>query len=104
MNSLQDQERRFTENNWEHAEAIDMNQIYRLYLEREDLRRIERLEIFDEFEEWKMIQEHYTVTVAVNDENGVHGLRQCMLSLTNSKANSKAGMAPPPPRFLPKGD
>lgn len=40
----------------------------RLYLDREDLRRIERLEIFDEFEEWILIQQHYALTVAVNKQ------------------------------------
>ncbi|KAG5627026.1 hypothetical protein H5410_012244 [Solanum commersonii] len=32
---------------------------------------IERLEIFDEFEEWYMMQEHYCVTYAINDAMGL---------------------------------
>ena len=31
------------------------------------MRRAERLELFDELEEWYMIQRHYCVAVGVND-------------------------------------
>ncbi|KAL3624525.1 Leucine carboxyl methyltransferase 1 [Castilleja foliolosa] len=34
---------------------------------------IERLELFDEFEEWHMMQEHYCVTCAINDALGIFG-------------------------------
>ncbi|KAK7394566.1 hypothetical protein VNO78_15097 [Psophocarpus tetragonolobus] len=35
--------------------------------------RIERLELFDEFEEWYMMQEHYCVAYAINDAMGLFG-------------------------------
>ncbi|RVW32332.1 hypothetical protein CK203_078925 [Vitis vinifera] len=35
--------------------------------------RIERLELFDEFEEWHMMQEHYCVAYAINDAMGLLG-------------------------------
>lgn len=36
-----------------------------------DRRRVERLEIFDEFEEWDLIQDHYCIALAVNDASGL---------------------------------
>ncbi|CAM6090468.1 unnamed protein product [Calypogeia fissa] len=33
--------------------------------------RIERLEIFDEFEEWHIMQEHYSVAFGINDPTGI---------------------------------
>ena len=35
----------------------------------QDKARVERLELFDEFEEWHMIQDHYCIVVAVNEES-----------------------------------
>lgn len=32
--------------------------------------RAERLEIFDEFEEWNMIQQHYCIAIGVNERRG----------------------------------
>lgn len=59
---------RFTSNGWQRAIARDMDTVYRQHLEPWDKARIERLEIFDEFEEWHMIQEHYAITIGINDE------------------------------------
>lgn len=40
------------------------------------LRRIQRLEIFDEFEEWDLIQSHYCIALGIKDEQGaLAGLR-----------------------------
>ena len=47
------------------AQAIDMNDVYYKYLPKSDLARIEKLEIFDEFEEWHIMMAHYTFLVAV---------------------------------------
>ena len=41
---------------WNQASSVDMDEIYRLHLDKADKARVERLEIFDEFEEWHMIQ------------------------------------------------
>ena len=49
-----------------HCESLSLNQIYASKLNEEGERtRIERLEMFDEFEEWDLLQGHYCVTLAV---------------------------------------
>ncbi|KAK3433955.1 hypothetical protein EUGRSUZ_D01230 [Eucalyptus grandis] len=42
--------------NLERATAWDMLKVYSSFIEAQERRRIERLEIFDEFEEWHMMQ------------------------------------------------
>ena len=37
------------------AECYNMSQVYRLKLEETERQRIEKLEIFDEFEEWELL-------------------------------------------------
>ena len=44
-----------------------MNQVYYEYLDAKDVSRIQRLELFDELEEWHLIQGHYSIVVAVNE-------------------------------------
>lgn len=39
-------------------------------LEAGDRRRIEALEIFDEFEEWDLFQAHYCIALGVKDGDG----------------------------------
>ena len=61
----EDQERRFMAAGWTGpVRCLDMGQVYRRQLDPADLARIERLEIFDEFEEWDLIQAHYCIVVA----------------------------------------
>jgi tRNA wybutosine-synthesizing protein 4 len=49
------------------ANVLDMNQVYYQYLDPKDVSRIQRLELFDELEEWHLIQGHYSIAVAIND-------------------------------------
>ncbi len=58
---------RFLSRGWSHWNGWNMNDVYRYFLDPTDLKRIERLEIFDEFEEWHMIQGHYCLSMACND-------------------------------------
>ncbi|KMZ64291.1 hypothetical protein ZOSMA_377G00020 [Zostera marina] len=44
-----------------------MRKLYSDFIDVGERQRIERLELFDEFEEWYMMQEHYCVAYAVND-------------------------------------
>ena len=56
---------------WRWARALDMNDVYYKFLDKGDLARVEKLEIFDEFEEWHIMQAHYCLLVgatAVDEE------------------------------------
>lgn len=61
----EDQENRFRSAGWSHSCCRDMNDVYRKVIPTSDRERIEKLEMFDEFEEWYLIQAHYSITVSV---------------------------------------
>uniref|UniRef100_A0A5F8GBG5 tRNA wybutosine-synthesizing protein 4 n=1 Tax=Monodelphis domestica TaxID=13616 RepID=A0A5F8GBG5_MONDO len=48
------QRRRFLDAGWQACSAVDMNEFYRGFLSAEERRRVEMLELFDEFEEWHL--------------------------------------------------
>ncbi|KAM0008316.1 putative transferase [Helianthus debilis subsp. tardiflorus] len=64
-------EKLFLDRGWQRAVAWDMLKIYTSFVEPQERQRIERLELFDEFEEWYMMQEHYCVACAINDAMGM---------------------------------
>ncbi|XP_031397661.1 leucine carboxyl methyltransferase 1 homolog [Punica granatum] len=64
-------EKLFLDQGWQRATAWDMLKVYSSFIEAQERRRIERLEIFDEFEEWHMMQEHYCVAYAIVDAMGL---------------------------------
>ncbi|GLI70953.1 hypothetical protein VaNZ11_016052 [Volvox africanus] len=61
---------RLTDGGWNWAEARDMDHLYRTFLNAKDKASVERLELFDELEEWHMIQEHYCIALGRNDAAG----------------------------------
>ncbi|ORX49136.1 leucine carboxyl methyltransferase [Hesseltinella vesiculosa] len=61
---LEDQEQRFLKLGWTGAKAVDMNAVHDQWLDENDKQRINRLEILDELEEWKLISSHYCVAYA----------------------------------------
>ena len=64
--TLEAHERRMVEGGWERAESRSMDELYKgTWLDVGDKRRAEAIEMFDEFEEWHMIQEHYAITIGV---------------------------------------
>ncbi|CAM6084519.1 unnamed protein product [Calypogeia fissa] len=69
--TLEAKMKRFTDLGWQNADALNMDVIYNQHLDPIDRRRIERLEIFDEFEEWHIMQEHYCVAFGINDPTGI---------------------------------
>ena len=59
--------RRYETLGYRNVNVLDMNQVYYEYLDAKDVSRIQRLELFDELEEWHLIQGHYSIVVAVNE-------------------------------------
>ena len=45
------------------SETITMNTVYDQKLDKFEKARIEKLEIFDEFEEWVLLQNHYCICI-----------------------------------------
>jgi tRNA wybutosine-synthesizing protein 4 len=41
------------------AECYNLSEVYYKKLDQHERLRIEKLEIFDEFEEWELLQRHY---------------------------------------------
>ena len=53
-----------------HVESLSMSKVYQQKLnESGEKTRIERLEMFDEFEEWELLQGHYCITLSVCSAN-----------------------------------
>ncbi|KAM7261220.1 hypothetical protein ACFE04_026695 [Oxalis oulophora] len=88
--TIQAKENLFIDQGWQRAVGWDMLKVYNSFIEAQERRRlccqdayhlsflmirIERLELFDEFEEWHMMQEHYCVVFAINDAMGL--FRDC---------------------------
>eukprot|EP00946_MAST-07B_sp_MAST-7B-sp1_P004446 g4446.t1 len=63
--SLSSLKSRYESLGWPDTVVRDMNDVYYNFLRKDEVKRIERLEIFDELEEWHLIQAHYSITVAV---------------------------------------
>ena len=58
---------RFRSRGWDWAVAQDMDAVYRHVLDADEKARTERLEMFDEFEEWHMLMQHYCLLYACTD-------------------------------------
>jgi len=67
---LESQKKRMINLGYTHAEAEDMNKIYTKLLNQDEVKRISRIEMFDEFEEWILIQQHYCIVLATQDKSG----------------------------------
>ncbi|KAF9438073.1 hypothetical protein BGZ76_009854 [Entomortierella beljakovae] len=61
--TLKSQEERFLSRGWTAAKAVSMNTLLDS-LPDEEMKRISKLEIFDEVEEWQLLAEHYCVAWA----------------------------------------
>lgn len=92
--TLRSQEERFTAAGWDAARAWDMNDVYSHYLPRDDVLRAERLEMFDEFEEWFLIQAHYCIAVARREPAaaaGGAGVNLAAVGFLDGRRRSAAG-------------
>lgn len=62
---------RLLQSGWTTAQSMQMSDVYRTSIPIEERRRTERLEIFDEFEEWNLIQQHYCIALGLKDDSGI---------------------------------
>mmetsp|Transcript_15107 Transcript_15107/g.20848 ORF Transcript_15107/g.20848 Transcript_15107/m.20848 type:complete len:341 (-) Transcript_15107:134-1156(-) len=67
--NLDAQKSRFLSAGWKKVEAADMHTIHHKRLDPVEIQRINKLEIFDEFEEWQLIQSHYCIAHAVQHDS-----------------------------------
>ncbi|EMS68046.1 Leucine carboxyl methyltransferase 2 [Triticum urartu] len=88
--TLSHKENLFLDHGWKRAVAWDMLKIYNDFIDGGERRRIERLELFDEFEEWHMMQEHYCVAYGINDpEAEQQAIVDSFLSEAEGEANRR---------------
>ncbi len=85
---LEAQRRRFLGLGYQRHGGWSMNDIYGYYIAKDSLRKAEKIEMFDEFEEWHLIQGHYCISVGARDGSVI------------SRA-SHAPAAPPAPAAAP---
>jgi len=78
--SLETQKARFRSSGWSHCEAIDMMAVYHS-LPQDDVQRIEKIEMLDDYEMLAQLFEHYCVTWAYNDPQTL-GLSSVGLTMT----------------------
>ncbi|CAD8080398.1 unnamed protein product [Paramecium primaurelia] len=56
-------------NTWfNYVEIYDMKTLYQIATDSEERKRIEKLELMDEWEEWNIMQSHYLVSLANKDQ------------------------------------
>ncbi|CRH01529.1 leucine carboxyl methyltransferase, putative [Plasmodium relictum] len=71
-NNLDLQLKRFKSLGWFNVYISDMNEIYDYHISNEEKKKIEKIEMFDEFEEWRLLQNHYFMLVAFNCYNNLN--------------------------------
>ena len=87
------QRQRYTTAGYSEYVGWDMGRVYSEYLDRADVKRIERLELFDEFEEWNLIQSHYHISLAAKQGTHHHSFEQVgmfRLERTTTTAQTKS--------------
>jgi len=70
---LESQKKRFLELGYTHIDAKDMNDIFKVLLSPTENQRLAKIEIFDEYEEWTLIQAHYCIVVSTFDKESGEG-------------------------------
>ncbi|EUD69528.1 hypothetical protein C922_00391 [Plasmodium inui San Antonio 1] len=90
--NLEKQLCRFKSLGWNHVYISDMNEIYDYHLSTDEKRRIEKIEMFDEFEEWRLLQNHYFILVAFSPSDDL-GTNALYVFLKNIK-NGRGGFSP----------
>ena len=87
---------RYRELGYSASSVADMNDIYYRVLPRADVVRAERLELFDELEEWHLMSAHYCIAVAIND--GPRRSNTAAPSAADASSAVDDGMPAPAPK------
>ncbi|KAJ3299696.1 hypothetical protein HK104_007624 [Borealophlyctis nickersoniae] len=66
--TLDSQRQRYLTAGWDRSGAIDLNEFWERQVPDEEKARINRLEIFDEVEEWRLLSAHYCVSWGVKGD------------------------------------
>lgn len=61
---------RYLQRGFDRCALLDMNEVYSKYLDQADVERCHKLELMDEFEEWRLIQAHYFLLAAARAPGG----------------------------------
>ena len=61
---LKTQEQRYTNAGYTHVHAQDLNEFWDTHVSKEEKDRIQKLEMLDEVEEWRLFGEHYCLVFA----------------------------------------
>jgi len=94
---LNAQKSRFRSIGCSQVDAFDMNAVWSQLLDKTDIARAQRLEIFDEYEEWYLIESHYCIVVAVSESPSPFSAETLFSSATAATTrNSRASPVPPP--------
>ena len=63
--TLESQKARYEKRGFTDVRVCDMIRVFNLHLDQTVIRPVLRLEMFDEFEEWNLIQSHYCFVLAL---------------------------------------
>ncbi|EGC37241.1 hypothetical protein DICPUDRAFT_54123 [Dictyostelium purpureum] len=66
---IEDQRKRYNNLGWNKTEILDMREVYNHFINKDRIKETNKLEIFDEFEEWDLIQSHYVYVFAIKSKN-----------------------------------
>lgn len=66
LDSLEHQRQRMLQCGWKDARSENLLRLFNTCIPRDDVARINRLEMLDEEEEWNLLLQHYCITTARN--------------------------------------
>eukprot|EP00752_Nemacystus_decipiens_P017718 g15886.t1 len=76
--TLPSQEERLQTAGWDAARAINMLHVFQDFLDPADVRRVSKIEVLDEVEEWELIMRHYCLVLAAKGQDAVTRLRRLL--------------------------
>lgn len=68
IDSIEEEKKRFTNAGFTKVQGVTMLDFYNKYADKDERQRIEKIEIFDEFEEWNLLQSHYCLVLGVKGD------------------------------------